>query len=97
MSDVKVVKLVTGEELLASVTDKTDTEDAYLLEKPYVMVMGPEGIGTMPFIPYAESDEVLISRLHIVVVLEPKEAVKQQYSKMVGKIILNESRIQLAN
>lgn len=94
MSDVKVVKLVTGEELLASVTDQIGV---WLLEKPYVMVMGPEGIGTMPFIPYAETEEVVIDKNHVVVVLEPKESIKASYSKMVGKIILNESKIQLAN
>lgn len=94
MSDIKVVKLVTGEELLASVTDMVET---WSLEKPYVMVMGPEGIGTMPFVPYAETDEIAIEKKHVVVVLEPKTSIKDSYSKMVGKIILNEGRIQLTN
>lgn len=94
MSDIKVLKLVTGEELLASVTDQGAV---WSLEKPYVMVLGTEGIGTMPFVPYAETEEVVIGKEHVVVVLEPKESVKQSYSKMVGKILLNEGRIQLPN
>lgn len=94
MSDIKVVKLVTGEELLASVTDYVET---LKLEKPYVMVMGPEGIGTMPFVPYAETDEITVEKQHVIVVLEPKASIKDSYSKMVGKIILNEGRIQLTN
>jgi len=93
MSEVKVVKLVTGEELLASVTIQRDDAIDWLLEKPYVMVMGPEGIGTMPFIPYAETDQIVISKEHVIAVLDPKESIKQSYSKMVGKIILNESKI----
>jgi len=90
MSEVKLIKLVTGEELLASVTDY---EKTMMLEKPYVMVMGPEGAGIMPWIPYAETDNVEIDKDKIIVVLELKEQVKISYSKMVGKIILNESKI----
>jgi len=94
MSDVKVVKLITGEELLASVTDYVET---MMLEKPYVMVMGPEGAGIMPWMPYAETDNVEIDKNKVIAVLELKESVKQSYSKMVGKIILNESKIHLAS
>lgn len=95
MSDIKVVKLITGEELLSSITDQ-DGLDKWILEKPYVMVMGPEGTGIMPWVPYAETDRITIDKKHVMIILEPKEAVKQSYSKMVGKIILNENKIQLS-
>ena len=94
MSEVKLVKLITGEELLASVTNY---EKTMMLEKPYVMVMGPEGTGIMPWIPYAETDNVEIDKDKIIVVLELKEQVKTSYSKMVGKIILNENKIHFAS
>lgn len=90
MSEVKLIKLVTGEELLASVTDYVET---MILENPYVMVMGPEGAGIMPWMPYAETDNVEIDKNKVIAVLELKESVKQSYSKMVGKIILSENRV----
>lgn len=96
MSEIRVVKLVTGEELLTSVDDTSDL-GYWTLTNPYVIVMGPEGAGMMPWIPYAETEKAIIDNEHILVMLEPKEMVKVSYSKMVGKIILNESKIQLAN
>ena len=78
MSEVKIVRLTSGEELISKVTVNGDS---YLLEDAGVIIPVGEGkIGIAPWLPYANTDEgVTISNRFIVFVVDADEAFKTQY------------------
>lgn len=78
MSEIKIVRLTSGEELISKVTVN---KDSYLLEDAGVIIPVGEGkIGIAPWLPYAETDEgVTISNQFVVFVVDAHEDFKTQY------------------
>lgn len=99
MSDVFVLRLVTGETLIT----KVDSEDENMLHltKPVAIfeqhdpATGKVGIAMADFIPYVETHAVFKSAISIMSI--PKDALANNYREAVGDIILPPSQIQLVS
>lgn len=76
MSDVQIVRLSTGEEVVAKVSyDK----GFYTLTDGILLVPAGEGkIGMVPFVPYAKRTPVAVSEQHVMFVVEPADELKRQ-------------------
>ena len=82
MSDVKVLKLTTGEEIIARVEQQ---RDYMMLEKPMTMApvpgqtAGQMGFAMVPWMMAAKGDFIQLSLSHIVVETEAKSEIEKNY------------------
>ena len=82
MSDVKVLKLTTGEEVIARVEQQ---RDYMMLEKPMTMAPvpgqspGQMGFAMVPWMMAAKGDFIQLSLSHIVVETEAKGEIEKNY------------------
>jgi non-homologous end joining protein Ku len=84
--EVKLVKLITGEDIIAGV--ESYQEQYIIVSKPHALAMHPEkGLVLMKFTPYAKTDEVTFDRTSILCILDPQDQIADHYKNMVGAII----------
>jgi|TARA_B110000285_G_scaffold33918_1_gene35793 hypothetical protein len=86
MSDVQIVRLVTGEEVVAKVSyDK----GFYTLTDAILLVSAGEGkIGMVPYIPYAKRSPIVIAEAHVMFQVEPMDELKKQIIEQTTGIIM---------
>jgi len=70
--EVITLKLTSGEELVAKLTEETDSY--YKLSKPQVIGMGPQGPGLMPYLFTVSPDADVKLLKTTVTVAEPTDA-----------------------
>jgi len=89
MKDINIVRLSTGEEVVAKVVyDK----GFYTLSDAILLVPAGEGkIGMVPFVPYAKRQPVQIGEQHVMFVIEPADELKKQVIEATSGIALPES------
>jgi len=76
MSDVQIVRLSTGEEVVAKVSYE---KGFYTLTDGILLVPAGEGkIGMVPFVPYAKRTPVVVGEQHVMFVVEPADELKKQ-------------------
>lgn len=92
--NVKIVKLITGEELLADVEIRQYTPPKYLLKNVVMIAIMPSrsqqaqaSIGLAPWMPYAENEPIEVSSDHVVYVAKPVNEMLNQYNSIFGGII----------
>ena len=78
--NVKIIKLVSSEELIGDWNEETKT-----IINPVVMVpIAKAQLAFQPWIPYAEEEEVILKDQHIIVVLTPDTKLQNEYSRVYG-------------
>jgi|TARA_B100001094_G_scaffold57850_1_gene53303 hypothetical protein len=93
MIDVKLIRIVTGEEIIAEVLEETD--DTITLQNGLVVLPTNNGVGFAPWATVIsnESPEITVNRKHIVYVAEVQEDVCKKYNEMFGsKLITPDSK-----
>jgi hypothetical protein len=91
MNEVKVIKLCTGEEVVAKVSESLDH---IILKKPLMISQVPGaqqgqiGIGLLPWIMTAEADEVTIDRVNIIAILSAKSEVEKMFLEQSSGLTL---------
>jgi len=93
-NDVKVLKLITGEEVIAR-TKEGENPDLVSLEKPMILQMippttstGQVGFALIPWIKAAKNEKVLISTEHIIAEDEASEQTEKNYLQVVTGLSL---------
>lgn len=85
---MKLVRLVSGEEIVAVVEENNNRESgkSVILKDGHLLIPAGEGkIGFMPFAPYTKAkDGVEISMEHIVFIVEPLEELANQVKQMAN-------------
>ena len=82
--NVKIIKLVSSEELIGDWNEETKT-----IINPVVMVpIAKAQLAFQPWIPYAEEEEVILKDQHIIVVLTPDTKLQNEYSRVYGSGLL---------
>ena len=91
MSDVKILRLTTGEDVIAKVTDK-DTEKVKL-NKAFVIIPHQQGPGKPVqlmmtlYSPYSKSDDIEIKSQNVVSMVDPKEEILKSYQLNTSSIV----------
>lgn len=97
MSNIKCIKLISGEEIIADIDDTV--EGLVILKKPLLIMMVPNqnnqfGIGLAPFCPYAQGEVIPIRAGAVVSIFDPDNGMKNEYNTRFGTgIIVPESKI----
>ena len=86
MAEISIVRLSTGEEVVAKVVyDK----GFYTLTDAILLVPAGEGkIGMVPFVPYAKRGPVTVGESHVMFVVEPNDQLKNQIVEMTSGIVM---------
>ena len=92
-NDVKVLKLITGEELIARVIEEKN--NLIFLEKPMILQMlapntttGQIGFALVPWMKAAKNEKVTISTEHIIAEDEGSEQTQKNYLQVVTGLSL---------
>ena len=92
-NDVKVLKLITGEEVIARVSE--ESSNLLTLEKPMTLQMippntstGQVGFALVPWIKAAKNDKTTISIAHILVTDEASDQTEKNYLQVVTGLSL---------
>lgn len=82
MSEVKIVRLISGEEIIANFTDNGDT---VTLKDSSVLIPSPEGkLLLARWIPYANTDKgVTLEKRHLVFVIDPQKELADHFTTVV--------------
>ena len=92
-NDVKVLKLITGEEIIARVTEEKN--NLITLEKPMILQMlapdrttGQIPFALVPWMKAAKNEKVTISTEHIIAEDEGSEQTEKNYLQVVTGLSL---------
>jgi len=87
--NVKIVKMISNEEIIADFDEKHN-----IVKNPVVMIpVSKEQIAFQPWLPYAEDKEYQLKENQIVLVATPSETIKSEYARIYGSGIVAPSSI----
>ena len=90
MQDVKILRLATGEDVIAKVGEN---DQGVSLNKPFVIIPQQTGPGKPVqlmmslYSPYGKGDTVTMSKDKIVFSVEPKEEILKSYTQNPSRIL----------
>ena len=94
-SDVKILKMITGEEVMARVSDDlTDGGGLITLDKPMTLQavptnqQGQMGFALVPWLMSGKSDKITISIEHVIAQDDPKDQAEKNYLAQVTGLSL---------
>jgi len=77
---IKVVRLISSEELIGDWNEETNT-----ITNPVVMVpVAKDQLGFSPWIPYVDEEDVQLKEQHIMTVLTPDNKLQNEYNRVYG-------------
>jgi hypothetical protein len=93
MIEVKLLRIITGEEIIAEVLEETEL---YIkVQNGLVVIPQAQSVGFAPWatVISKENPEITIQKTHIVYVVEVEENVGKKYNEMFGsKLITPDSK-----
>ena len=89
MKNIQLVRLSSGEELIAEVTKN---EDSVFLAKPAIVLpTGQQSIGIVPWMPYANTgDGVSVSDRFVLFVVSPHDDLLAEYNNLFSPLLVPE-------
>ena len=93
MLNVKLFRIITGEEVIAEVLSEDDT--TVTVQNGLVVLPTGQSVGFAPWSPVVDEDnrELVVSRNHIVYIGEVSSSVKKKYNEIYGsKLITPEDK-----
>jgi len=81
---IKIVKIVSSEELLADVEEEGNK---ITLKEPVVLVAGQQGIQMVPWLMLAKKQEVTFDCSKVILSYEPKAELVSAYQQQMGHIV----------
>lgn len=85
--NVKLIRVVTGEEVVAEVVSETD--DTITIKNGLVVLPTGQSVGFAPWatVISKEEPEITMSRNHVIYMVELQDSVASKYKEMFGNII----------
>ena len=91
MSDVKIIRLVTGEDVISK--QEPDNGDGIVLTKPFVIIPTqaapgkPVQLMMTPYSPYSKEPTITIKKDKVVSIVDPKDDILKSYEANTSSII----------
>jgi hypothetical protein len=84
MNDVKLIRMISGEEILAEVIEFAN--GVLTIKNPLVVIPRQDQIGFAPWATVISLDnpEIALDMRHVIYSVEPQPEVVQQYAKIFG-------------
>jgi len=92
MSDVKILRLTTGEDVIAKVTNNSDG-GTITLKQPFVIIPHQQGPGKPVqlmmtlYSPYSKQNQVELKDANIISIVEPKDEILSSYQQNTSSIV----------
>ena len=88
MIDVKLLRITTGEEVVAELL--SETEETITVQNGLVVLPTNTGVGFAPWatVISKENPEITMSKRHVVYVAEVQEDVSKKYNEMFGSKLI---------
>ena len=95
MVDVKLLRIVTGEEVVAELL--SETEETITVQNGLVVLPTNTGVGFAPWATVINNDEpeITISKEHVVYVASVQEDVCKKYNEMFGSKLITPDKKKL--
>ena len=93
MIDVKLIRMITGEEIIAEIVSETD--DTITVQNGLVVLPNPQGVGFAPWatVISKEEPEITVKKTFIVYIAAVQEDVALKYNEMFGsKLVMPQSK-----
>ena len=93
MSNIQIVKLTTGEDIMGDVeSQEVEGKEGFLLiNKPAIIMMMPKpgsdtdfGVGLAPYAPFSKDHKVPIFPTHVVSIYDPGKEMLNSYNSKFG-------------
>jgi hypothetical protein len=85
--DTVSLKLISGEEVVGRVGEPT--QDVVVLTKPMTFIMGPQGLGMVPYMFSAPQDaKIKIKESAIVAIVKTDDQINKQYIQQTTSLAL---------
>jgi hypothetical protein len=100
MSEVKIFRLSTGEDVIGQKLENNNIESTQI-KQPFVIVPmqskpgGPVSLALTPYSPYSVEDTVIIKNNNIVTEVSPKVDIKNSYNQHLGAGIIEVKKPKL--
>jgi len=97
MSDVKILRMVTGEDVIAKISK--DSVGNYTLEKSFVIIPRQSAPGQpiqlmmSPYVPYSDEDNIKIAADKVVTSVKPKSDILKSYQQNTSSILTPSSEL----
>ena len=92
MSDVKILRLSTGEDVIAKVTNNSDA-GTVTLKQPFVIIPHQQGPGKPVqlmmtlYSPYSKSDDIEVKSQNVISMVDPKDEILKSYQQNTSSIL----------
>ena len=83
--EIKVLKLVTGEEIISQIEKK---DQKIVLKSPQKFMFTQEGVASIPLIPFSSSETYEIDEKHVVFICDPDMDVRNIYNSKYGSGVI---------
>ena len=95
MIDVKLLRITTGEEVIAELL--SETGETITVQNGLVVLPTNNGLGFAPWASVISKDkpEITISKKHIVYIVETQEEVSKKYNEMFGSKLITPNEKKL--
>ena len=95
MIDVKLLRITTGEEVVAELVSETD--DTVTLKNGLVVLPTNTGVGFAPWATVIDQDnpEITVSKTHVVYIVPVQEDVSKKYNEMFGSKLITPDKKKL--
>jgi hypothetical protein len=94
MQNIKLVRLFSGEEILATV-ENGFMVGTIALKSPYILVPGEggRGIALSPWMPYCKMDGVEVNNPAIVFTVDPQDQLRDYYIEVTSGIVTRAAKL----
>lgn len=94
---IKVVKLVTGEDVVADIEFQDESHGRMVvLKNPQRFMVTSEGVGSIPLVPFSDDKVYTVNMNHVVLICEPDIDIKNGYNSQFGSgIVLPSNDVKL--
>lgn len=101
-ANIKIIKLITGEELLAEVTISSPIPTSITLKNPVRIVVMPNkvdpktpNVGFAPWAEFSEDKTFDLDKAHVLAIINPIKEFVNQYNSMFGGLVVPSSNLIL--
>jgi hypothetical protein len=92
MSTTKLIRLVSGEEVIAKVVE--ETAQGLQIEKPAILLPAGQGrLALVPWLPYGEAESMFLPEKVIAFSILPKKDLSNEYSNMTSGLVVPDSKM----
>ena len=91
MSNVKLIRLTSGEEVIAKVVEETN--GTFQVNKPAIILPAGQGrLALVPWMPYAETDTMVIPEKVVAFSIDPKIDLVNEYTSMTTGLVVPDKK-----